>query len=161
MKKVFVTSLAVVSLTFPIAVSLESSQQVQTIQVAPPMGVDGMQLPGRGQQKTGTGRIRGRLVTIDTGAPVRRAQVRISSPDILPRTAVTDGDGRYEFKDLPASKFTITATKSGFVTMNYGQKRPFETGMPIELGEAGVLEKADIAMPRGSAISGRIIDEFG
>ena len=120
-----------------------------------------MQLPGRAQLKTGTGRIKGRLLTADTGTPVRRAQVRISGTDIMPKTAITDDEGRYEFRDLPAGRFTLSATKAGYVTVNYGQTRPFEPGKPIELGEAQVLDKADITMPRGSAISGRIIDEFG
>jgi protocatechuate 3,4-dioxygenase beta subunit len=92
---------------------------------------------------------------------VRRAQVRISSPDILPKTSTTDAEGRYEFRDLPASRFTITATKAGFVTINYGQTRPFEAGKPIELAEGQAIDKADFTIPRGSAISGRIVDEFG
>ena len=45
--------------------------------------------------------------------------------------------------------------------MQYGQSRPFEQGRPIELSEKQVLDKADINMPRGSVISGRIVDEFG
>jgi protocatechuate 3,4-dioxygenase beta subunit len=141
-----------------------AQQQIQTIQIGPGGAADGMpiQLPGAGRQlKTGTGRIRGRLATADTGSPVRRAQVRVSGPDIMPKMAITDAEGRYEFKDLPAGRFNISATKAGFVTVNYGQTRPFETGKAIDLGEAQVVDKADITMPRGSAISGRIVDEFG
>ena len=41
-----------------------------------------VQLPGMGprQPKTGTARLRGRVVSTDTGGPVRRAQVRIAGP---------------------------------------------------------------------------------
>ena len=139
-----------------------SAAQVQIIQTGPGGDMGPMQFPGPGRQpKTGTGRIRGRLMSAETNTPVRRAQVRISSPDIMPKTAITDADGRYEFRDLPASRFTLTATKAGFVTMSYGQTRPFESGKPIELGEAQNLDRADFTMPRGSAISGRIVDEFG
>jgi hypothetical protein len=116
--------------------------------------------PGR-QAKTGTGRLRGRVVTGDTGTIIRRAQVRISSADIGTKTAFTDAQGRYEFKDLPAGRFSVTVSKSGFVTMQYGQTRPFEPGRPIELVDGQVMEKTDIALPRGSAVSGRILDEFG
>ncbi len=49
--------------------------------------------PGR-PAKTGTGRLRGRVVAGDTGAIVRRAQVRISGPDIGSKTAFTDAQGR-------------------------------------------------------------------
>jgi hypothetical protein len=116
--------------------------------------------PGR-QAKTGTGRLRGRVVAGDTGAIVRRAQVRISGPDIGTKTAFTDAQGRYEFKDLPAGRFNVSVSKSGFVTMQFGQSRPFEPGRPIDLGDAQVMEKVDVALPRGSAVSGRIVDEFG
>ena len=156
---VVVIALASIGAAVP---SAQQQQNIQVIQTGPGGDLGPMQLPGPGRQaKTGTGRIKGRLMAADTNAPVRRAQVRISSPDILPKTATTDADGRYEFRDLPASRFTITATKAGFVTINYGQTRPFESGKPIELAEAQVIEKADFAMPRGSVISGRVVDEFG
>ena len=122
-----------------------------------------VQLPGMGprQPKTGTGRLRGRVLSADTGGPVRRAQIRISGPDIGSKSAMTDGEGRYEFRDLPAGRFTMSATKAGYVTIQYGQTRPFESGKAIDLGEGQLMEKADFSLPRGSAISGRLVDEFG
>jgi carboxypeptidase family protein len=135
-------------------------QQMQQMQINP--GDAPMQFlpPGR-QAKTGTSALRGRVIASDTGSVVRRAQVRISSADIGTKTAFTDAQGRYEFKDLPAGRFTVSVSKAGFVTMQYGQKRPFEPGRPIEIADAQVLEKADVALPRGSAVSGRVLDEFG
>ena len=133
----------------------------QQIQVAPPQPGDmPMMVPGR-QAKTGTGRIRGRILSSETGGPVRRAQVQISGPDIGSKAAMTDAEGRYEFRDLPAGRFNLSVTKSGFVSMQYGQKRPFEPGRPIELAEAQPLDKADVSLPRGSVLSGRVLDEFG
>lgn len=122
-----------------------------------------MQLPGMGprQVKTGTARIRGRVVSSENGAPLRRAQVRISGQDIAMKTALTDPDGRFEFRDLPGGRFNLSATKSGYVSVQYGQTRPYESGKAIELVDTQVLERADIAMPRGSVISGRVLDEFG
>lgn len=117
-------------------------------------------MPGR-QMKTGTGQIRGRVLAAETGAPIRRAQVRITGPDITPKAALTDGEGRFEFRELPAGRFTVNASKSGFVNVQFGQTRPFESGRPIELADKQVLDNADIVMPRGSVIAGRIVDEFG
>lgn len=132
------------------------------ISVLPATGGEPIRMPQPGREmKTGTGRIQGRLVTGDSGAPVRRGQVRLSGQDIMPKAATTDHDGHFEFKDLPAGSFTLSASKSGFVTVNYGQKRPFEPGKPIELVEGQAITSADITMPRGSVISGRILDEFG
>ncbi len=122
-----------------------------------------VQLPGMGprQPKTGTARLRGRVLSVDNGGPVRRAQVRIMGQDIGSKSAMTDAEGRYEFRDLPAGRFNLSATKAGYVTVQYGQTRPFESGKPIDLSEGQLMDKADISMPRGSAISGRLVDEFG
>ena len=132
------------------------------MQVVTP-GSDGplqMMAPGR-TAKTGTGSLRGRVVASDTGVGVRRAQVRISGPDIGTKTALTDAQGRYEFRDLPAGRFNVSVSKSGFVSMQYGQSRPFEPGRPIELADAQKMDKADVSMPRGSVLAGRVVDEFG
>ncbi len=118
-------------------------------------------MPGSRPAKTGSGRIVGRIVAAETGTPLRRAQVRITGPDIGSKAALSDAQGRYEFKDLPAGRFTLSASKAGYVNIQYGQNRPYESGRPIELAEKQVIDKADISMPRGSVISGRIVDEFG
>jgi carboxypeptidase family protein len=116
--------------------------------------------PGR-QAKTGTSKLRGRVTAADTGSTLRRAQVRISGPDIGTKSALSDAQGRYEFSELPAGRFNLSVSKSGFVTMQYGQKRPFEAGRPIDLLDAQVMEKVDVGLPRGSVIAGHVIDEFG
>lgn len=128
------------------------------------------QAPGGGRgfardarvQATGTAVIRGRVLTADTGAPIRRAQVRAFSSDTRgSRLASTDGQGRFELRDLPAGRWELTASKAGFVTLRFGQRRPFEAGQPIELRDAQVVDRTDIALPRGAAITGRVFDEFG
>jgi protocatechuate 3,4-dioxygenase beta subunit len=150
--RILLSLLVVLALGVP-----DAGAQVVTEDIRGPQGI---QMAPR-EVKTGTGRIRGRIVTTDTGGPVRRAQVRLSGPEVGVRTATTDVDGRYEFRDLPAGRFTISATKAGYVTLQYGQTRPFEAGRTIDLTEGQSLDRADIAMPRGSVIAGRIVDEFG
>jgi hypothetical protein len=116
----------------------------------------------RQAQATGTAAIRGRIIAADTGAPIRRAQIRAFSSDTRTnRLATSDGDGRFEFRDLPAGRWELTASKAGFVTLRFGQRRPFEAGTPIELRDAQLMARADIALPRGAAITGRVYDEFG
>ena len=112
--------------------------------------------------QTGTARIRGRVTFADTGAPLRRAQVSIGSPEAaVQRMTTSDAEGRYEFAELPAGRYVITATKGGYVTLQAGQRRPFEPGNPVTLADGQTLTNVDVALPRGSVIAGRITDEFG
>src|SRR5574338_787787 len=153
------TGLTVLVAAVALAAALEAQQQIHIVTTGPDGPV--MQM-GQGREfKAGTGRIRGRVVSAENGTPIGRAQVRIFGNSVAPKTAMTDGDGRYEFTDLPEGSFSLSATKSGYMNVQYGQTRPFESGRRIELADKQVLEKADIAMPRGGVISGRIVDEFG
>lgn len=119
--------------------------------------------PARDQQAapTGTAVIRGRILAVDTGSPIRRAQVRATSGGGRGRLTTTDAQGRFEFKDLPAGRWDISASKAGFVTLRYGQRRPFEAGRPIELADTQIIDRADFSLPRGAAITGQVFDEFG
>ncbi|HEX6163241.1 MAG TPA: carboxypeptidase-like regulatory domain-containing protein [Vicinamibacterales bacterium] len=134
----------------------------------PPAGAAGRgQRPARAQPQRvdaprGTAIMRGQIIAADNGSPIRRAQVRINSPEVREgRVATTDQQGRFEIKELPAGRYTMTASKGGFVSLQYGQRRPSESGTPIELGDGQAMEKIVIALPRGSVLGGRITDEFG
>jgi protocatechuate 3,4-dioxygenase beta subunit len=111
---------------------------------------------------TGTSVIRGRIIDASNGTPVRKATIRLTGGEIREmRGASTDAEGRYEFKDLPAGRFTLFATKAGYVEIGYGQTAPFEPGKPIAVGDKQTVEKIDFALPRGAVITGRVLDEYG
>jgi hypothetical protein len=128
----------------------------------PPGVAAGMPPPRDNASKPGTAVIRGRVVAADTGQPLRKVFVRASSPDMREgRVASTDAEGRYELKELPAGRYTLNASKGSFVSLAYGQLRPFEPGKPLEIADGQLLEKVDFTLPRGGIITGRIVDEFG
>ncbi len=117
--------------------------------------------PGQ-QAPVGTAVLRGVVVAADTGAPIRRAQVRASAPGAQEtRTTLTDEQGRFELRELSGGRYTITASKGGFITLQYGQRRPSEPGTPVDLAAGQTIEKLVVGLPRGSVITGRIVDEFG
>jgi hypothetical protein len=104
------------------------------------------------------------VTRLDNGQPLRRVLVTITAADlrsiVLP-AALTDDSGRFELAGLPAARYALTASKGGFVTLQYGQSRPNQPGRPIELGNAVTLEGVNLALPRGGAVTGRIVDESG
>ena len=112
-------------------------------------------------------RLSGRVLAGDTGKPVRGAFVnvidtRASNPNERKgRWVATDADGRWEFADLAPGRYSVTVTKSGFLKIEYGQQRPFERGKTLELSAGQAFDKVDVILPRSSAITGRIFDEFG
>ena len=126
------------------------------------------QVPARDQPpapRAGTGVIRGRVVRADTGEPLRRVQVHVaewsSGDGSGPAATMTDAEGRYELTQLHAGRYQLKATRGGYVEVAYGQRRPFERGRPLELGEGAVLRNIDFALPPGGVVTGRVVDETG
>src|SRR5262245_30144611 len=111
---------------------------------------------------TGTGRIGGHVVAADTGRPIKRARVFLSAAELGGgRGVLTDDSGAFDFSDLPAGRYTLNASKSGFIQLSYGQRRPFQAGTPLQLLGGQQLKSVDFALPRGGVISGRVSDENG
>jgi Carboxypeptidase regulatory-like domain len=110
----------------------------------------------------GTAAVYGRVITADTGRPVKRARVFVSASELPDgRAAATDRDGRYAVEGLPAGRYTISVSKAGFVSMAYGQRSPLRTGKPLSIRDGEQVRGVDFRLPRGSVISGRVFDEDG
>src|SRR6185436_18168441 len=108
------------------------------------------------------GRITGRVLASDNGRPVKRARVFISAAE-LPggRGMLTDDSGVFDFTELPGGRYTLTVSKSGFVSLSYGQRRPLQAGTPLQLAEDQQIKGIQFQLPRGSVIGGRVLDEDG
>src|SRR5688572_10360952 len=97
-----------------LAVPLSVRQTATSIRTAQQPMAPGA--PARDQQRTqkGTSVLRGSVVDAQTGAPVRRASVETVSPTARVES-VTDGDGRFEVRELVAGKYTLTASRMGYL----------------------------------------------
>jgi hypothetical protein len=110
----------------------------------------------------GTGEISGRVTNLETGGPLRRAVIRITSPALASERRVsTNSDGRYEARALPAGAYSLKAERGGYLTLAYGQRRTGEMGKPLQLGDGQTVKAIDFALPRLGVISGRVVDDTG
>ena len=130
---------------------------------APVPGIPEPQTPGPTPTPApATGIIRGRVLRLDNGQPLGKVRVDIRATGVrdLPVTT-TDEKGQYELKALPAARYTLSAYKGGFVTLEYGQRRPNEPGRPVELAAGEVLDRIDFSLPSGGVIAGHVLDDAG
>lgn len=98
----------------------------------------------------------------ETGAPVRRAQVRAQSMDGRGGGVTsTDANGVFEIRDLPAGRYIVVARKAGSAEMPFGQRRPGEAGTPIDLADGQTAERVNFVLSRGAVIAGTIVDDSG
>jgi hypothetical protein len=108
-------------------------------------------------------RIAGVVVTTDgTPQPVRRAIVELSGgPLSLSLNAISDDDGRFEIADVPAGRFTISASRASYVTIAYGASAPGRAGVPLVVEDGQRLTGIRLLLARGAAIAGTVRDADG
>src|SRR2546429_5633890 len=69
------------------------------------------------------GRITGRVVAADNGRPIKRARAYVSAPELAEgRGTLTDDSGVFDLTELPGGRYTLTVSKTGFVSLSYGQR---------------------------------------
>ena len=109
--------------------------------------------------RKGTASIKGRVLTAD-GRPLRRAMVALGGSD-LEHTISTGLEGEYLLEQIPAGRYTLIASRSGYLTTRYGQARFGEPGTPLEVKNGETVDKIDFRLERAGVISGRVVDETG
>jgi hypothetical protein len=109
-------------------------------------------------------RISGRVVAADSGKPIRWAVVRAASPQGRQLYTVTDEQGRFELKELIAGTYRLDVRAERYLPIQFGGF-PYDgraaVPKPIDLKADEHFDRADFALPRGAAIEGRVLDEFG
>ena len=167
MRRIAVPLVAAISVFGYAALSAQApASGVQIPRPGTPTGAAAPGMPAprdkQGAVQSGTASLRGRVVSAQTGMPLRRAQVTIIVPELqMRRVTTTDPEGRYEFRELPAGRFQVSAIKAGYVTLQYGQRRPFEAGTPVTVADGEMVERIDFSLPAGSVIVVRVTDDFG
>jgi hypothetical protein len=105
--------------------------------------------------------IRGTVVENLTSKPLARAVVVLQPIGGTPgeqRSMRASSLGGFEFDSLAAGSYIVKASRKGFISAEYGQKRWNSAGMPVVVrdGETAFL---NLRLPRFSAITGTVVDE--
>ena len=78
-----------------------------------------------------------------------------------PPRVITDGEGRFAFRNLTRGTFTISASKSGYSGGAYGRTRPDGPSRSLVLDDNERVSDAVIRVFKLASINGRITDEAG
>ena len=125
--------------------------------VAPAMGMG----PGIQPMQQGRGVIFGQITEADSTRPVSGAIVTLNLPSVQPLRVMTDSQGRFGFRDLPAGRFNITASRPGWVDGAYGRTRPAGPALPLALTDGERVSGVVVPLWRYASVAGTVLDESG
>lgn len=117
----------------------------------------------------GKGSIEGQVVSVATGAPLKRATVRVSgtrrtSDGLTPAVMVnkeTDDQGRFAFTGMEAGRYQITVERQGYLRQSYGARKYSGGGSPLVLGVDQNVRNLVFKLAPQSVIAGKVLDEDG
>jgi protocatechuate 3,4-dioxygenase beta subunit len=104
------------------------------------------------------------VTAASTGRPVPRAEIRVDGPRLPvtePRVTVSDENGRYEIGGLATGRYTVSASKVGFLTTSYGQSRAGTGARPVDVRTGGITAAIDVALQRAGVITAVVVDRTG
>lgn len=119
----------------------------------------GVSLPAQTQPRTAA--IHG-VVVDAAGKPIARVWLAVLGPDVPgAKTVVSDDQGRFAFSALPAGRFDLVASKTGYVNAAFGERHSGGLGTAIRLAVGQQLNDLRVRLVRGATVSGTIVDEKG
>jgi uncharacterized surface anchored protein len=130
------------------------------------------------------GTVEGQVVNAKTGAPLKKAAVRLNmimppgSRNAAPvpgaangaiampvqptmRSVDTDDQGRFTFTGLDAGKYRLSAERQGFLRQSYGQRKYSGGGSPILVSDGQTVKGLLFKLNPQGVITGKVLDEDG
>src|SRR5262245_40083943 len=110
------------------------------------------------------GSIAGYVVKMGTGEPLSKAVVTISAYNSgrnQTYTATTTTAGQFAFQNLEPGQYRLSASRNGYVRMEYGARSPNRPGLPISLNTSQKIGDVILQLMPAGTISGRVFDRDG
>jgi Carboxypeptidase regulatory-like domain len=107
--------------------------------------------------------VSGMVVKLAGSEPLRKATLTLRNADDRTRsvTIATNSDGSFTFKGIDAGRYQLKASRVGYVTAEYGQRKPNDPGAVLTLRPGQNLKGLLFRLIPAAVISGRILDEDG
>jgi protocatechuate 3,4-dioxygenase beta subunit len=118
-------------------------------------------IPPQAQSAAPAFRIAGTVVNAIGGGPLARARVTIADARNPRNTQsmITSEDGRFDFKQVSAGKYSLQGAKRGFIPGLYDEHEQFSTA--IVTGAGLNTENLVLRLAPSAVLSGKILDDLG
>jgi len=107
--------------------------------------------------------VRGVTIDSESRRPIAKISIELRNSETGQAlyAATTDEEGRFIFPAARPGRYRLTASRSGFVSTEYGQQAPGLPGLPITVSAGATPADLEISMSRTASISGRITNSGG
>jgi len=107
--------------------------------------------------------VEGTVSNLITGDVISKATLDLQSitDPTVRYPAVTSIDGRFIFRNVKAGRYSLTASRTGFVRSQYGQRGPNSNATTVAVGVGQRVQEIRVGMIPSGAISGRLLDRGG
>jgi hypothetical protein len=107
--------------------------------------------------------VSGIVMKMADSAPLRKAHLSLTRVDDQTRSvgAVTNADGHFVFKGIEPGSYRLSVTRVGFVTDEYGRRKPDAPGAILTLHAGQELKDLQFRLIPAGVIAGKIYDDDG
>jgi len=113
-------------------------------------------------QLAATGIVRGRVIAVDTDAPVRKVRVALTPEGATATEPIyTNADGEFEFMNVAPGRYTLAALKTGYVIARFGARSQFDRTTNIAVAAGATIDGLELRLVRSAVITGRIVEDSG